>query len=88
MPHPRTTRRKLAIGLGRAAATLAATAGLAFGQINNPPDGGPPQAPGPNVMTTACGPNQNSIVMVSLADGKARVAGVPQGATLLFSPAP
>ena len=62
MPRPRTTRRKLAIGLGGAAATLAATAGLAFGQINNPPDGGPPQAPGPNVMTTACGPNQNSIV--------------------------
>lgn len=47
MPHPRTTRRKLAIGLGGAAATLAATAGLAFGQINNPPDGGPPQAPAP-----------------------------------------
>jgi hypothetical protein len=62
MPRPRTTRRKLAIGLGGAAATLAATAGIAFAQIDNPPDGGPPQAPGPNVVTTACGPNQTSIV--------------------------
>jgi hypothetical protein len=62
MPRPRTTRRKLAIGIGGAAATLMATAGLAFAQINNPPDGGPPQAPGPNVITTVCGPNQTSIV--------------------------
>jgi hypothetical protein len=63
MPRPRTTRRKLAFGLGGAAATLAATAGIALAQvIPNPPDGGPPQPPGPNVITTACGPNQTSIV--------------------------
>jgi hypothetical protein len=63
MPRPRTTRRKLTYGLGGAAATLLATAGLALAQaIPNPPDDGPPQAPGPNVMTTACGPNQTSIV--------------------------
>jgi hypothetical protein len=63
MPRPRTTRRKLAIGIGGAAATLAATAGIALAQaIPNPPDGGPPQPPGPNVVTTACGPNQTSIV--------------------------
>jgi hypothetical protein len=61
MPRPRT--RKLALGLGGAAATLAATAGLALAQvIPNPPDGGPPQPAGPNVITTACGPNQTSIV--------------------------
>ena len=63
MPRPRTTRRKLAFGLGGAAATLAATAGIALAQaVPNPPDGGPPQAPGPNVITTTCGPNQSSIV--------------------------
>ena len=62
MPRPRTTRRKLVYGIGGAAATLAATAGIALGQIANPPDGGPPQAPGPNVVTVACGPNQTSIV--------------------------
>jgi len=63
MPRPRTTRRKLAIGLSGAAATLVATAGIALAQaIPNPPDGGPPQAPGPNVVTVACGPNQTSIV--------------------------
>jgi hypothetical protein len=61
MPRPRT--RKLALGLGGAAATLVATAGLALAQaIPNPPDGGPPQDPGPNVVTTTCGPNQTSIV--------------------------
>jgi hypothetical protein len=61
MPRPRT--RKLALGLGGAAATLVATAGLALAQvIPNPPDGGPPQPPGPNVVTTSCGPNQTSIV--------------------------
>ena len=63
MPRPRTTRRKLVYGIGGAAATLAATAGIALAQaIPNPPDGGPPQAPGPNVVTVACGPNQTSIV--------------------------
>ena len=62
MPLPRTTRRKALIGIGGAAATLAATAGIALGQIANPPDGGPAQAPGPNVVTVACGPNQTSIV--------------------------
>jgi hypothetical protein len=63
MPRPRTTRRRLAIGIGGAAATLVATAGIALAQaIPNPPDGGPPQPPGPNVITTACGPNQTSIV--------------------------
>jgi len=61
MPRPRT--RRIALGLGGAAATLVATAGLALGQvIPNPPDGGPPQPVGPNVVTTACGPNQTSIV--------------------------
>jgi hypothetical protein len=61
MPRPRT--RKLALGLGGAAATLVATAGHALAQaIPNPPDGGPPQAAGPNVVTTVCGPNQTSIV--------------------------
>ena len=63
MPRPRTTRRKLTIGIAGAAATLAATAGIALAQaIPNPPDGGPPQAPGPNVQTVTCGPNQSSIV--------------------------
>jgi hypothetical protein len=64
MPRPRTTRRKLVFGLGGAAATLAATAGIALAQvaIPNPPDDGPPQAPGPNTLTTTCGPNQTSIV--------------------------
>lgn len=62
-PRPRTTRRKVAIGLGGAAATLAATAGLALAQaLPSPPDYGPPQAPGPNVVTTNCGPNLTSIV--------------------------
>ena len=63
MPRPRTTRRKLTIGIGGAAATLVATAGIALAQaIPNPPDGGPPQPAGPNVITTVCGPNQTSIV--------------------------
>ena len=63
MPRPRTTRRRLTIGLGSAAATLVATAGIALAQaIPNPPDGGPPQPAGPSVITTACGPNQTSIV--------------------------
>ena len=63
MPRPRNTRRRLTIGLGGAAATLVATAGIALAQaIPNPPDGGPPQPAGPNVITTACGPNQTSII--------------------------
>jgi hypothetical protein len=64
MPHPRTTRRKLIIGLGGAAATLAATAALAVAQVvPNPPDGSPPAPlPPSNVITTTCGPNQTSIV--------------------------
>jgi hypothetical protein len=63
MPRPRTTRAKLFAGLGGAAAVLATTAALAAAQvIDNPPDGGPPVPQGPNVITTACGPNQTSIV--------------------------
>jgi hypothetical protein len=63
MSRSRTTRRRLTIGLGGGAATLVATAGIALAQaIPNPPDGGPPQAAGPSVTTTACGPNQTSIV--------------------------
>jgi len=62
MPRPRTPPPKPGYGIGGAAATLAATAGIALGQIANPPDGGPAQAPGPNVVTVACGPNQTSIV--------------------------
>ena len=64
LPRPRTTRRKLTIGIGGAAATLAATAGIALAQAvpGPPPDGGPPQPAGPNVQTTNCGPNVNSIV--------------------------
>ena len=64
MPHPRTTRRKLLVGLGGAAATLAATAALAVAQVvPNPPDGSPPAPlPPSNVITTACWPNQTSIV--------------------------
>jgi hypothetical protein len=68
MPRPRTTRSKLLAGLGGAVTVLAATAALAAAQaIDNPPDGGPPQAPGPNVITTACGPNQTSIVKTDAA---------------------
>jgi hypothetical protein len=63
MPRPRTTRRKLTYSLSGTLAVLVATAGIAFAQgIANPPDGGPQQAPGPNVITAACGPNQTSIV--------------------------
>ena len=64
MPLPRTTRRKALIGIGGAAATLAATAALAVAQgVPNPPDGSPPAPlPPSNVVTTACGPNQTSIV--------------------------
>jgi hypothetical protein len=63
MPRPRTTRRTVALGLGGVVATLAATAGIALAQVvPNPPDQGPPQAPGPNVVTTACGANESSIV--------------------------
>ena len=63
MPRPRTTRAKILAGLGGAAAVLGTTAALAAAQaIPNPPDGGPPVPPGPNVQTVACGPNQTSIV--------------------------
>jgi hypothetical protein len=92
MPRPRTTRRKLTIGLGGAAATLAATAGIALAQaIPNPPDNGPPQPPGPNVVTTTCGPNQASIVKTDASPtttssvafqqlaGAATQIGVPDG---------
>ena len=63
MPRPRTTRRRLMIGLGGATATLVATASIALAQaIPNPPDGGPPQPAGPSVISIACGPNQTSLV--------------------------
>ena len=64
MPRPRTTRRKALLGLGGVAATLAVTAGLAVAQVlPNPPDGSPPGAlPPSNLTTTACGPNETSIV--------------------------
>ena len=64
MPRPRTTRRMTLLGLGGAAATLAATAALAVAQVvPNPPDGSPPAPlPPSNVITTTCGPNQTSIV--------------------------
>jgi hypothetical protein len=64
MPLPRTTRRKALIGIGGAAATLAATAALAVAQaLPNPPDGSPPAPlPASNVVTTVCGPTQTSIV--------------------------
>lgn len=60
MPRSRTTL----LGIGAAAATLAATAAIAVAQvIPNPPDnspGGP--LPPSNLVTTTCGPQQTSIV--------------------------
>ena len=62
MPRPRTTGPRLAIGIGAAAATLVATAGLAFARHPQPARRRSGPGAGPNVVTTVCGPNQTSIV--------------------------
>ena len=81
MSRPRTTRRKVILGLGAAAATLAATAAVALGQvvIANPPDGSPGGAqPASNLLTHTCGPQQTSIVKTeSSPSGTTSPAFVP-----------
>ena len=57
--------RTTILGLGGAAAVLATTAAVAFGQvfIANPPDGSPGgNQPPSNLLTHTCGPEQTSIV--------------------------
>jgi hypothetical protein len=88
MPRPRTTRSKLFAGLGGAAVVLATTAALAAAQVvDNPPDGGPPQAPGPNVITTPCGPTQTSIIKTDASPTTTNAVnfGVLPGAVTTFA---
>ena len=60
----RPPRRKKVWAAGIvSAAALAATASLAFGQVAPPPDGGPPQAPGPATITTTCGATVSDTVV-------------------------
>ena len=66
MRSSRTTRRKAIIGIGGAAATLAATAAVALGQVlPDRPDGTPGGGalPQSNRIVHNCGPQQTSTVI-------------------------
>jgi hypothetical protein len=85
------SRTKVLAGLGGAVAVCAATAALAVAQgAENPPDGGPPVPPGPNVITTTCGPNQTSIVKTDAAPTTTSTTGfslLPGAQTPIVVPA-